>query len=72
MRCCNDTIRKNSIQYGNLEVTEQEAKEAVALAQIEACMESPPDGWDTVVAGERKEYWCFAQPRRSSRLARYL
>ena len=47
----NDTIRYN-IQYGNLDVTDKEVKEAAALAQIETFIESLPDGWDTKV-GER-------------------
>ncbi|RVU84545.1 ABC transporter ATP-binding protein/permease [Leucothrix sargassi] len=47
----NDTIRYN-IQYGNLDATDQEVREAAALAQIETFIESLPDGWDTVV-GER-------------------
>jgi ATP-binding cassette subfamily B protein len=47
----NDTIRYN-IQYGNLDSTEQEVKEAAALAQIETFIESLPEGWDTKV-GER-------------------
>ncbi|PWQ96669.1 ABCB family ABC transporter ATP-binding protein/permease [Leucothrix arctica] len=47
----NDTIRYN-IQYGNLDASETEVKEAAALAQIETFIESLPDGWDTKV-GER-------------------
>ncbi|PWQ92858.1 ABCB family ABC transporter ATP-binding protein/permease [Leucothrix pacifica] len=47
----NDTIRYN-IQYGKLDATDQEVREAASMAQIEDFIESLPEGWDTKV-GER-------------------
>ena len=47
----NDTIRYN-IQYGNLNATDAEVREAAAMAHIDEFIESLPDGWDTKV-GER-------------------
>ena len=47
----NDTIRYN-IQYGNLNASEEDVREAAKMAQIDEFIESLPDAWDTVV-GER-------------------
>jgi len=47
----NDTILYN-IQYGNLEATVDEVKQAAKMAHIYDFIESLPEGWDTMV-GER-------------------
>jgi len=47
----NDTIRYN-IQYGKLDASDQEVREAASMAQIDDFIESLPEGWDTKV-GER-------------------
>ena len=47
----NDTIYYN-IQYGNLNATEAEVREAAAMAHIDKFIESLPDKWETKV-GER-------------------
>ncbi|MGB1310798.1 MAG: ATP-binding cassette domain-containing protein, partial [Leucothrix sp.] len=47
----NDTIHYN-IQYGNLNASDAEVREAAAMAHIDAFIESLPDAWDTKV-GER-------------------
>lgn len=47
----NDTIHYN-IQYGNLNATDEEVREAAAMAHIGEFIESLPDGWETKV-GER-------------------
>ncbi|MEH6455707.1 MAG: ABC transporter ATP-binding protein/permease [Cocleimonas sp.] len=47
----NDSIFYN-IQYGNLDATEEEVKQAAKMAHIYDFIESLPDGWDSIV-GER-------------------
>lgn len=47
----NETIFYN-IQYGNLNATEEEVKQAAKMAHIYDFIESLPDGWNTLV-GER-------------------
>lgn len=47
----NESIFYN-IQYGNLNATEEEVKQAAKMAHIYDFIESLPDGWDSVV-GER-------------------
>jgi len=47
----NDSIFYN-IQYGNLNATEEEVKQAAKMAHIYDFIESLPDGWDSIV-GER-------------------
>ena len=47
----NDTIHYN-IQYGNLNATDAEVREAAEMAQIDEFIDSLPDGWETKV-GER-------------------
>jgi ATP-binding cassette subfamily B protein len=47
----NDTIHYN-IQYGNLNATDEEVREAAAMAHIGEFIESLPDAWETKV-GER-------------------
>lgn len=47
----NDTIHYN-IQYGNLNASDAEVKEAAAMAHIDEFIESLPDAWETRV-GER-------------------
>lgn len=47
----NETIFYN-IQYGNLDATEEEVKQAAKMAHIDTFIESLPDGWDSIV-GER-------------------
>ena len=47
----NDTIHYN-IQYGNLNATDEEVREAAAMAHIGEFIESLPEGWETKV-GER-------------------
>ena len=47
----NDTIHYN-IQYGNLDATDEQVREAAAMAHIDEFIESLPDAWDTTV-GER-------------------
>jgi len=47
----NESIYYN-IQYGNLNATEAEVKQAAKMAHIDKFIESLPDGWDSVV-GER-------------------
>jgi len=47
----NESIFYN-IQYGNLNATEAEVKQAAKMAHIDKFIESLPDGWDSIV-GER-------------------
>ena len=47
----NESIFYN-IQYGNLNATEVEVKQAAKMAHIDKFIESLPDGWDSIV-GER-------------------
>jgi len=47
----NDTIHYN-IQYGNLNASDAEVREAAAMAHIDEFIESLPDAWETKV-GER-------------------
>ncbi len=47
----NESIFYN-IQYGNLDATEEEVKEAAKMAHIYEFIEGLPDGWDSIV-GER-------------------
>ncbi len=47
----NESIFYN-IQYGNLNATEEEVKQAAKMAHIYDFIESLPDGWDSIV-GER-------------------
>jgi ATP-binding cassette subfamily B protein len=47
----NESIFYN-IQYGNLNVSESEVKQAAKMAHIDKFIESLPDGWDSIV-GER-------------------
>jgi len=47
----NDTIQYN-IQYGNLNASDAEVREAAAMAHIDEFIDSLPDGWETRV-GER-------------------
>ena len=47
----NESIFYN-IQYGNLNATEAEVKQAAKMAHIDQFIESLPDGWDSIV-GER-------------------
>lgn len=47
----NESILYN-IQYGNLDATEEEVKQAAKMAHIYDFIESLPDGWDSIV-GER-------------------
>ena len=47
----NESIFYN-IQYGNLDATEEEVKQAAKMAHIYDFIESLPDGWDSIV-GER-------------------
>ena len=47
----NETIFYN-IQYGNLNASEEEVKQAAKMAHIYDFIESLPDGWDSIV-GER-------------------
>ena len=47
----NDTIHYN-IQYGNLNATDEEVRQAASMAQIEEFIESLPEAWETKV-GER-------------------
>lgn len=47
----NESIFYN-IQYGNLDATEEEVKQAAKLTHIYDFIESLPDGWDSIV-GER-------------------
>ena len=47
----NDTIHYN-IQYGNLNATDAEVREAAEMAQIDEFIDSLPEGWETKV-GER-------------------
>ena len=47
----NESILYN-IQYGNLNATEEEVKQAAKMAHIYDFIESLPDGWDSIV-GER-------------------
>ena len=47
----NESIFYN-IQYGNLDATEEEVKQAAKMAHIYKFIESLPDGWNTMV-GER-------------------
>ena len=47
----NDTIHYN-IQYGNLNASDEQVREAAAMAHIDEFIESLPDAWETTV-GER-------------------
>lgn len=47
----NDTIHYN-IQYGNLNASDEQVREAAAMAHIDEFIESLPDAWETKV-GER-------------------
>ncbi|MEE9445584.1 MAG: ABC transporter ATP-binding protein/permease [Cocleimonas sp.] len=47
----NETIFYN-IQYGNLDASEEDVKQAAKMAHIDTFIESLPDGWDSIV-GER-------------------